>query len=79
MKIRNHKITDSAIGLTADERLKVQEEIKKHAYELWLKNGCHDGNDLDNWLQAERELTNSHLDGQRTASARILKHYPYEH
>ena len=30
--------------------------IKKKAYELWDKNGCKQGHDLDYWLQAEKAV-----------------------
>jgi hypothetical protein len=30
--------------------------IEKRAYELWLVGGCRHGNDLEDWLQAEREV-----------------------
>lgn len=30
--------------------------IKETAYYIWLKNGCHENNDLENWYQAGREL-----------------------
>jgi len=70
---------DSAVGLTADEHFRVQKEIEKRAYELWLKDGCCDGRDLDNWLQAEREFTNSHLDRQRKSQAEFSNTSTYEH
>jgi hypothetical protein len=31
-------------------------QVEKRAYELWQGDGCRDGNDLNYWLQAEREL-----------------------
>jgi hypothetical protein len=31
-------------------------EIAARAFELYLARGCQDGRDLDDWLQAEREL-----------------------
>lgn len=31
-----------------------QECIKKKAYELWNKDGCKQGYDLQHWLRAER-------------------------
>ena len=37
-----------------------REKIEERAYELWLAGGCAHGNDLDHWLQAEREV----LEGQ---------------
>jgi hypothetical protein len=33
-----------------------QEEIQLRAYEIHMKRGGKDGNDLDHWLQAELEL-----------------------
>lgn len=32
------------------------EEIKRRAYELYLERGKQPGRELDDWLQAEREL-----------------------
>jgi hypothetical protein len=32
------------------------EKIAARAYEIWQANGCPDGQDLEHWLQAEREL-----------------------
>jgi hypothetical protein len=31
-------------------------DIAKRAFELYCERGCRDGHDLDDWLQAEREL-----------------------
>jgi hypothetical protein len=46
-------------------------EIAARAYEIFLSRGASDGHDLDNWLQAERELTAGIADTTkvRTASA----------
>jgi Protein of unknown function (DUF2934) len=32
------------------------EKIAARAYEIWRANGCPQGRDKENWLQAEREL-----------------------
>ena len=32
-------------------------EVERRAYELYLERGCRDGQDLGDWLTAERELT----------------------
>ena len=37
-----------------------RQQIEKRAYELWLAGGCAPGNDVEHWLQAEREV----LEGQ---------------
>ena len=35
----------------------VQERISFRAYELYQKRGEKDGHDIDDWLQAEEEIT----------------------
>ena len=42
----------------------LEEEIRCRAYELYEQRGRLDGNDLDDWLQAETDLL-----GQRAESA----------
>ena len=34
-----------------------EEEIRRHAYEIYLERGAQPGLELEDWLQAERELT----------------------
>ena len=34
-----------------------EEEIRNRAYEIYLQRGGQPGYDLEDWLQAERELT----------------------
>jgi hypothetical protein len=43
-----------------------QELIERRAYSLYLARGAEDGHDIDDWLQAERELVEL-LSEQRTA------------
>ncbi len=33
-----------------------EEKIRRRAYEIWLARGGESGHELDDWLQAEREL-----------------------
>jgi hypothetical protein len=33
-----------------------EEQIRRRAYELWVEDGYQDGNQLEHWLAAEREL-----------------------
>jgi hypothetical protein len=40
-------------GALSDE---LQERIAKRAYELYLQRGCREGSDLENWVDAEREI-----------------------
>ncbi len=32
-------------------------QIEERAYELYLERGCEHGRDIEDWLEAERELT----------------------
>ena len=36
------------------------QEIALRAYEFFLQRGCEHGRDLEDWLQAERELVGNH-------------------
>ena len=38
-------------------RTPTNEEIALRAYEIYQARGAEDGSDLDDWLQAERELS----------------------
>ena len=40
-------------GALSDE---LQERIAKRAYELYLQRGCREGSDLEDWVDAEREI-----------------------
>jgi hypothetical protein len=33
-----------------------QEAIRLRAYQIWHENGCLPGREVENWMQAEREL-----------------------
>jgi hypothetical protein len=35
----------------------LQEQIRRRAYELYEQRGREDGHELDDWLQAESEVT----------------------
>jgi len=35
----------------------IQEQIRRRAYELYEERGRGDGHDLEDWLQAESEVT----------------------
>jgi hypothetical protein len=32
-------------------------QIRKLAYEIWIRNGCQEGKAVEYWLQAEKQLT----------------------
>lgn len=33
-----------------------REEIEERAYQIYIESGCAVGNEMENWLRAEREL-----------------------
>jgi hypothetical protein len=41
----------------AESASEVQEQIRRRAYELYEERGTGDGRDLEDWLQAESEVT----------------------
>ncbi len=43
-------------------------DVRRRAYEIYLSQGATDGRDLDNWLQAERDLSQAN-GGTATARA----------
>lgn len=48
-------LKESASNVTGDAGPSEQ-QIAKRAHELYLERGAEEGHDLDDWLQAEREL-----------------------
>ena len=40
----------------ADDEVPVESAIAQRAYDLYQQRGCTDGHDLEDWLQAEREM-----------------------
>lgn len=49
-------IEQTEIEQIATENTSTEEQIRLRAYEIYLERGGADGNDADDWLQAEREL-----------------------
>src|SRR5579863_5835948 len=49
-----------------------QEEIRRRAYEIYLERGEQPGCDLDDWLQAERELQRGELGGRAGGSGKAF-------
>jgi hypothetical protein len=46
-----------AVSVSAETAAPLEEEIALRAYEIYLERGKTDGNDVDDWLRAEYELT----------------------
>jgi hypothetical protein len=55
METKAHSTPDT-ISNVQRENLTLDEEIRFRAYEIFLERGEQEGNDLDDWLQAEREI-----------------------
>ena len=50
------KTLESTATTTPAENLQRDERIQSRAYERYLERGQEAGHDLDDWLQAEREV-----------------------
>src|SRR5271170_6643194 len=55
--------------LHVNENVSLEEQIAQRANELWHRRGRQHGNDLTDWLQAEREINEWH---QRRLKTKIL-------
>ena len=44
-------------NIPTDVHPNLQEEIRRHAFEIYVEHGREDGHDLDDWLEAESEIT----------------------
>jgi hypothetical protein len=45
------------INQTTESTSDLQEQIRRRAHELYEQRGRDDGHELDDWLQAESEMT----------------------
>ena len=50
----------------AFKRIPSREDIARRAFQLYMARGCQHGQDLDDWLAAEKELNES---GKRASRA----------
>ena len=53
--------TQAETGEVSEPNPAPDEEIRRRAYEIYLERGEQPGRELDDWLQAERELERSML------------------
>ena len=67
LKATRNENTDAAAPSAEIGNPAPQEEIRRRAYELYLERGEQPGCDLDDWLQAERELQRGELGGEQRA------------
>jgi len=59
MQTINKKNGKKSINRTVDNllgALSLQEQIEARAHEIYLSRGAEPGHELDDWLQAEREI-----------------------
>ena len=71
-KRHQDRTTAETAGPSGNEREIIQgnsadysNRVSERAYELYLSRGRTDGQDFDDWLAAERELTNGRGDADR--------------
>ncbi len=57
MPTKRRKKAVSSKAKAAGKRRPARTEIARRAYEIFLGRGGNDGHDLEDWLQAEAELT----------------------
>ena len=60
---------------TTNEELPTHEQIDRRAYQIYLEHGFHPGNDLADWLAAEKELTELSESGDANKSPAGLRKY----
>lgn len=48
-----------------------EEQVRQRAYALWMDGGCVDGQALQHWSAAERELAATLKAGTKAASKRV--------
>lgn len=50
---------DKENGMAARSSCEIQEAIRLKAYELYVQRGCSHGNDVEDWVTAERLVLKS--------------------
>ena len=54
-------------GKQSPRRQPMEEDIRYRAYEIYVERGAQHGHDVDDWLQAERELTVINPSGRQSS------------
>ncbi len=58
---------------TENDELPTHEQIQRRAYQIYLEHGFHPGNELTDWLAAEKELTEpSEREDANTSPANVV-------
>jgi hypothetical protein len=58
-----------------NEELPTHEQIEGRAYQIYLEHGFHPGNDLADWLAAEKQLTELSESARANKSLASLRKY----
>jgi hypothetical protein len=72
---KNRRMAKTAEPITSrTNSTPTHDEIAAHAYQIYLREGCLEGRDMEHWLQAEAELRqrtngNGHLQTAREQTA----------
>jgi len=53
-------------------QLPTPEQVEKRAYELYLERGAIDGHDVEDWLAAEKELTEAAQEESLSSAPKTL-------
>lgn len=59
MSKRREAVTQQPALSPAASTAERQQQIAQRAYELHVARGCRQGHDLDDWLDAEREIADA--------------------
>ena len=51
------KVRSKPENIPTDAHPNLEEEIRRRAFEIYVEHGREDGHDLDDWLEAESEIT----------------------
>jgi hypothetical protein len=70
----DHAAPDSPFQKHVIKRVPTREEIEQRAYKLFLARGAGDGHDLEDWIQAERELQEG---DNRVDEGAVKQHSPH--
>jgi DUF2934 family protein len=60
---------------TENKEVPTHEQITQRAYQIYLEHGFHPGNELADWLAAEKELTEPSESGGENKSPAGLRKY----
>lgn len=53
--------TSAASGVPSDPGLEMLEKVRLRAFELYEDRGRKDGHDIDDWLLAEKQVTETYF------------------